>query len=72
MPEPHYSATEIMRSLGFEAPDTRKFTGNRTTTPAKIDFLQKLGLRFGSTLQTEDRGGVKNAQMHRPRECFDV
>jgi len=57
MPELNRSATEIMRSLGFDALHTRKFTGNRTATPAKIDFLQKLG--YGSGVRCKPKIAVE-------------
>jgi hypothetical protein len=47
MPESNRSVTDVMRSLRFDALRSRKFTGNRTATPVKIDFLQKLGYGSG-------------------------
>ena len=57
MPESNRSVTDVMRSLRFDALHTRKFTGNRTATPAKIDFLQKLG--YGSGVRCKPKSAVE-------------
>jgi hypothetical protein len=57
MPESNRRATDVMRSRGFDPPHTRKFTGNRTATPVKIDFLQKLG--YGSVVRCTPKIAVE-------------